>query len=192
MQVATRTDQLAKRGVSLLDHSGQGRGTVADVKDLQRLVRERLIELGSKDRPLSVRDAAARANNAISHETIRQIAAGEHSGRMEDRTVNALAVAIDVPRSRVLQALHRTQTQPLQPFRLPERANRLGLRQRRAVLTVVDAMLDAAEGQVDDESAHRQELAREFGAETAEARERLQRERRAAAPRRAGEKREAQ
>lgn len=118
---------------------------MTDVRDLQQLVSDRLHELGDKRGPLSARQAAARANGKVSYETLRLIMRGDHSGKLTDEVVDGLALALDVPRSRVLAAMGRAMTQPLPPFTLPDRANRLTRPQRKVVLSVVDAILGAAE-----------------------------------------------
>lgn len=126
---------------------------MADVRDLQQLVNDRLHELGDRKGPLSARQAAARANGKVSYETLRLIARGDHSGKLTDETVDGLALALDVPRSRVLAAMGLALTQPLPPFMLPDRANRLTRPQRKVVLSVVDAILGAVAEAAEDPPA---------------------------------------
>ncbi|GAU71272.1 hypothetical protein SSP35_32_00010 [Streptomyces sp. NBRC 110611] len=112
--------------------------------DLQRLVVARLAELGSPRRPLSYRAAAARSQGHVSHGTIGRIARGQHSGVLEDETLDGLALALDVPRTRIEKAAGIFRERPLQPFTLPARASLLSRSEREVVLSVVDALLAAA------------------------------------------------
>lgn len=116
---------------------------MADVRNLQQLVADRLSELGDRRGPLSARQAAARSNGKVSYETLRLLLRGEHSGKLTDDVVEGLSLALDVPRSRVLGAMGRQLEQPLPPFTLPARADLLTRPQRKAVLTVIDAILEA-------------------------------------------------
>lgn len=113
---------------------------------LQDLVAGRLAELGSPGRPMSGRQAAERSGGRVSHSTINNIVNGKHSGRLDDRTIEGLALALDVTRSRVERAagLYR-EGRPAAPFQLPPRANRLTLRERRLVIEVMDSLLAARE-----------------------------------------------
>lgn len=122
---------------------------MADVRNLQQLVADRLAELGDRRGPLSARQAAARAKGKVSYETLRLILRGEHSGKLTDDVVDGLALALDVPRSRVLGAMGRQMHQPLPPFALPARADQLSRAQRKVVLGVIDAILDASEAAQD-------------------------------------------
>ncbi|ANZ21692.1 hypothetical protein SNOUR_42320 [Streptomyces noursei ATCC 11455] len=112
--------------------------------DLQKLVLARLAELGSARRPLSYRAAAARSQGHISHGTIGRIARGQHTGALEDETLDGLALALDVPRTHIEKAAGIFRERPLQPFTLPPRASRLSHSEREVVLSVVDALLAAA------------------------------------------------
>lgn len=113
--------------------------------DLQQLVTDRLIELGTPGRPLSYRAAAARGRGFISHGTIGRIARGEHAGVLEEDTVIGLALALGVSRTCVEKAAGTHRARPLEPFALPSRANRLTRRERAVVLAMVDALLAAAD-----------------------------------------------
>ncbi len=119
---------------------------MVDVRNLQELMAERLGVLGDRRGPMSTRQAASRAGGKVSYETLRLLARGDHSGKLTDDTVDGLALALDVPRSRVLAAMGRQMGQSLPPFTLPDRAHQLTRSQRKAVLSVVDAILNAAEG----------------------------------------------
>jgi hypothetical protein len=108
--------------------------------DLQRLVSERMAELG-----LSYRRAAAKSGGKVSHGTLNTIATGRHSWRVDDSTIEGIALALDVDESVVRAAVGRAQRAPETEFVLPRRANRLSAQERRAVLSMVDALLAAAE-----------------------------------------------
>lgn len=148
---------------------------MADVTDLRQLVLRRLAELGERGRPLSQRDAADRSGGRISHATIGNITSGRHGGKLDDRTVEGLALALDVPRSEILRALHRTSQSVLRPFEAPERWQRLTHTQRKVVISVGNALLDSYEqGQDDateregrDERAPLRSVARSDGPATA-------------------------
>lgn len=125
-------------------HSDERRRTVPAVKRLPELIKDRLAEMGSHGRPLSIRDAAARSGGRISHARLTQLSQGK-IGQVSDRIVEGVAAAIDVPISTVYEAL--AIKRPFEPFRLPKEADRLSHRQRDAVLAVVKAMLDPGERQ---------------------------------------------
>lgn len=115
------------------------------VNGLQELVIERLSELGSPQRPLSYRAAAARSQGRVSHGTIGRIARGGHPGVLEEATLSGLALALDVPRARIELAAGIYRDQPAEPFVLPPRANRLTRRERAVVLSMIDALIAASE-----------------------------------------------
>lgn len=118
---------------------------MADVRNLQQLVLDRLTELGDRRGPMSTRQAALRSRGQVSYETLRLLAKGEHSGRLEEDTVAGLALALDVPRSRILAAMGQQMLQPLPPFELPKRAQQLSRAQRKVVLAVVEGLLSSYE-----------------------------------------------
>jgi hypothetical protein len=115
---------------------------MSDVSDLQQLVESRLRELGNARGPLSTRQAAARAGGKVSYETLRLIRTGRHSGSISQDVAEGLALALDVPLTRVLAVAGRRI--PQGPFVLPKRAEALTKSERGVVLSVVDAILDAA------------------------------------------------
>lgn len=84
----------------------------------------------------------------ISYETVRLIHQGEHSGNISDETADALALMWRVDVDEVLRAAG--QRPRLGDFELPRRAQRLTAKERRIVLSVIDAILDATE---DEDSA---------------------------------------
>lgn len=104
---------------------------------LQRLVKTRLKQLG-----LSYREAAKRSDGMASHATFYQLATGQHSGRVSDRTINGLALALELSAREVREAAGLGDQEEPPEFRLPKRAGRLTQRQRRVILAMVDALLE--------------------------------------------------
>jgi transcriptional regulator with XRE-family HTH domain len=94
---------------------------------------------------LSYRRAAAQSGGKVSHGTLNTIATGRHSWRVDDSTIAGIALALDVPEDVVRAAVGRAQRAPDTEFVLPKRASRLSAQERRAVLSMVDALLTAAE-----------------------------------------------
>lgn len=105
---------------------------------LTELVRSRLAELG-----LSARAAAARTHGGISHATIATFTNGQHSGRITDKTAAGLAVALDLPISRIYEAA--ATPQPLSRWDWPARFDRIPTPQRRLVEDFAAALLEAYE-----------------------------------------------
>jgi transcriptional regulator with XRE-family HTH domain len=132
-------------------HYGHGRGTGWDamegqparllhddaVNPLQRLVRERRAELG-----LSLREAAEQSRGGVSAATISIMERGEHSGVASDRTLRGLSRALKLPLGEVREAAGKSAKEPVE-FRLPKEADRLTDQQRRVVLKMVEALLEA-------------------------------------------------
>jgi hypothetical protein len=114
---------------------------VAPVKRLPELIKDRLAELGEHGQPLSIRAAARASKGKVSHGQLASIVNGDY-GRISDRVIEGIAIAIDVPKSVVEQSYGIRR--PHGPFVLPPEADRLTRRQRDAVLSVVRAMLDPA------------------------------------------------
>jgi hypothetical protein len=112
--------------------------------DLTELVTRRLAELGDASGPLSIRAASRRAKAhgyTLSHETIRQIARGQHSGDLSDETVLGLASAFEVSRAEVLRAMHETRPERV-PWEPPDEAELLNLRQRRVLEELIRVMVE--------------------------------------------------
>lgn len=127
-------------------------------RDLQQLVERRLRELGDHRGPLSTRRAAARAEGKVSYETLRLLKIGQHSGAISHEVAEGIALALDVPVATVLQVAG--QRIPLGRFVLPPRAETLTKSERAAVLSVVDAILQAAEQDRSDPEAPLHAVAR--------------------------------
>jgi hypothetical protein len=110
--------------------------------NLQELVDRRLTELGAGRGPMSTRQAAARSGGKVSYETLRLIKIGQHSGSISQEVAEGIAQALEVPVDDVLRLAGRRI--PQGPFVLPRRAETLTKSERAVVLSVVDAILDAA------------------------------------------------
>lgn len=108
---------------------------------LQALMLTRLAELGTPGNPLSIHEATRRADGLASYETMRKIADGRHSGRITDRTAQALERALQVPVQRVYDAAG--QPRPLGRWQPPAKFDRLDLEQRRLVEEFARALLEA-------------------------------------------------
>lgn len=111
---------------------------------LQDLVQRRQRELGDKGAPLSTRQVWLRGGGeeTWSYETVRRIVeAGHH--KIGDRVADALALALDVPVSSVLKAAGQRPRQGR--FELPRRADRLVESERKTVIAVIDAILEAGD-----------------------------------------------
>jgi transcriptional regulator with XRE-family HTH domain len=90
---------------------------------------------------LSVRQAAEKSGGRISASRLNSV---EHGAiPTEDRILEGIAEALDLPLSKVRAAAGRDRAAPLPPFVLPARADRLNARERKTVQAVVDALLAA-------------------------------------------------
>jgi hypothetical protein len=121
---------------------------VARVKPLPDLIKDRLAELGSHGKPLSVRAAARASNGQVSHAQLNILSRGEY-GQVSDRVLDGIAMALDLPKSVVYESYGVKRQH--EPFTLPKEADRLTRRQRDAVLSVVRAMLDPGSEQRSDQ-----------------------------------------
>jgi hypothetical protein len=130
---------------------------VSDVETLQELMTRRLREMGRRrgrdtltlrEVHESIKDDAGKA--PVSYETARQILKGQYTSRLSDESADGLATMLDVSVSQVLAAAG--QRPRLGRFALPRKADRLNDKERRAVLAVVDAILDASGSERAEES----------------------------------------
>ena len=103
---------------------------------LQTLIANRLAELD-----LTYRAASAKSGGQISASHLNNIVAGYHLGELGDATVLGIAAAIDVRLSEV-QAAADASKEPVVEFRLPKKANKLSPKQRKAVMAMVNALLE--------------------------------------------------
>lgn len=115
---------------------------MSSATNLQELVDRRLSELGGARGAMSTRQAAARSSGKVSYETLRLIKIGQHSGSISQEVAEGIAEALEVPVTQVLRLAGRRI--PQGPFVLPRRADTLTKNERAVVLSVVDAILDAA------------------------------------------------
>ena len=116
---------------------------------LQELVVNRMAELG-----LSFRRAADKSGGMVSHSTLSNIALGAHGGKFEPDTLPGIALALDLPLSKVETAAGGRESAP-PVFKLPKEANYLTASERRAVEVMVRALLEghkhsSADGQKSD------------------------------------------
>lgn len=116
-------------------------GKEEPVNMLQNLVLTRLAELGDGDRPLSARAAAERARGLTSFHTIYAIANGEHSGRINDRTAEGLAAALEVPVARVYEAAGVPR--PFGRWHWPEKFDRIRPEDRAIIEDIAESLLKA-------------------------------------------------
>lgn len=137
---------------------------------LQQLVERRLREMGARrgrSEPLSLLEVwqslpETDGKRPVSYEIVRRIADGKHSN-IGDRVADALATMLDVSGGDVLKAAG--QRPRLGRFELPRRADRLTERERQAVITMVDAILDAAKTRDRVEAEMRPSVRRRAAAE---------------------------
>jgi transcriptional regulator with XRE-family HTH domain len=102
----------------------------------------RLIQAERDKQKLSYREMADRADGLVSYGHLNQIVNGKHTGHLDDRTLKGIALAIDVPVSKVRKAYGTTATEPIE-FHLPDRARHLTAKERAAILAMVDAFLES-------------------------------------------------
>lgn len=94
---------------------------------------------------LSYRRAAEKSGGLVSHGTLNSIVTGRHSWKMDDRTMRGIATALEVDLAVVEAAVGRAVRVAETEFVLPERARRLSPQERRAVVSMIDALLTAAD-----------------------------------------------
>lgn len=119
-------------------------------ESLSELIARRLADLGRRrgGEPMSLHAAwevlppKQDGSPLVSYESIRRVSTGEHTN-IKDETADAIAMMLGVPVDDVLLAAG--QRVRLGRFTLPRRADKLEKKERRVVLAVVDAILDAAE-----------------------------------------------
>lgn len=116
---------------------------MADVQSLTDIYNTFRDAHGQHGKPMSHREAARRAGDEEMRETFRKIGVGQHAGNIEEETVEAL-VRLGLNERAVRRAAGLQMDHSLGRFDLPARANRLSMGQRQVVLSVVDAILNAA------------------------------------------------
>ena len=119
---------------------------MSDVNEtLQELLDRRLREMGGQHEPRTLRAAymaLPKGGDWVTYEVVRRATKG-HT-RITDRAARTLATMLAVGEDEVRRAAG--QRPRLGPFELPPRADRLSESERGVVLSVVDAILSAAEG----------------------------------------------
>lgn len=108
--------------------------------DLARLIRDRLAALD-----LSYRAAAARSRGMLTHGNISAIITGKHSGKLSERTIDGLVLALGIPRTEIEKATGIYRERPAEPFQLPEELNRLNRKERALLVQLGTALLAARE-----------------------------------------------
>lgn len=103
---------------------------------LAELVSARRHELG-----LSLRQAAERSGGLISHGHLGGIESDAVQRTPSDRVLRGISAALDIPITELRRAAGVPPRQT--PFTLPDRARQLSAKERRLVLQLVDALLDA-------------------------------------------------
>jgi hypothetical protein len=112
--------------------------------DLTALLNRRRVELGGESGPLSYRELGRRTERlgfSDLRQTLTEIGRGIHSGRLEDKTVDALARVLEVSRAEVLRAMHETRPER-SPWEPPDEAELLNLRQRRVLEELIRTMVE--------------------------------------------------
>lgn len=96
-----------------------------------------------KAQGISARQIAANAEHDPLRQTISALMNGTHSGDIRRTTLDLIAAGVKpygYTRKEVYSAA--IGEDPPQPFRLPDQADYLSLRQRQAIVSVVNAMLE--------------------------------------------------
>jgi hypothetical protein len=131
------------RGVHRLRCGGTAVVSEQGVNELSDLILTRMAELGTPGKPLTLREVSRRTRGRVSYEVVRKISRGEHSGRLQDTTIEGLAAALEVP-AQTIYSIARVP-RPLTRWQWPARYDRLDAAQRQIVEDVAAAMLDAYE-----------------------------------------------
>ncbi len=76
----------------------------------------------------------------LNHDTVARYLRGAH-GRPEEATLQAFSIVLDIPLAK-LRTAASLPAEVTEPYRPPQEANRLNVRQRRAVDQVIRAMIE--------------------------------------------------
>lgn len=106
---------------------------------LQRLVKDRLAELGD-----SMRTAADRSHGLVSHSTLSRIVSGRASGRLTAETIAGVALALQIPERDVLAAAEEA-TRPARWVELSAEFSRLDEQQQTQVMSLMERLLEERE-----------------------------------------------
>lgn len=107
-------------------------------KTLATLVADRREQLG-----VSLREVADASGGLVSKTHVSAVERDELHVP-SDRVLRGLALALDLPVETVFSAAGRS-AKVLPPFKVPDRAQRLNVRERRLVLELIDTLLAAHE-----------------------------------------------
>lgn len=113
------------------------------VQGLAELIGNRMYTLGGDHGPLSLRNVVQRSGDRLSPETLRRIVRGEHQGNISDRVAEGLAVALEVPITRIYEAAGLPQ--PSRRWDWPAKFDRLSIGERAIVEDVARGFLQAYE-----------------------------------------------
>ncbi len=104
-----------------------------------------LVRAALERKELSIRDAAARTEGAVSHSQIARILRGE-SARIRPQTLTALSRALQIPIGTLRLANGAHNGRVPTPFVLPPRADELSVAERRVIVNMISALLAAHDG----------------------------------------------
>jgi hypothetical protein len=110
------------------------------MENLQDLILRRAKEIGGNNGDLSTRQLEARSQGKVSRATFQRMMAGEYDAVTSQRTIDGLALALEVSLRVVESAAGAPPSYG--PFQLDDDAARLTPTQRKAVKHVVEAMLN--------------------------------------------------
>lgn len=113
-------------------------------QSLKLLVANRRAELDLSLRAAADKTIDRTGRPLISHATISEIERGAHTTNYADRTLQGLALALDLPLSKIREAAGVPVERPTE-FRLPKKANQLTPAEQKAILQMVDALLSLHE-----------------------------------------------
>lgn len=118
-------------------------GNRPGVQALAELVAGRMVTLGGKDGPLSLRNVVARSGDRISVENLRRIVRGEHQGNIGDRVAEGLSIALEIPLKQIYEAAGLPQ--PSRRWEWNPKYDRLSMAERQVVEDVARGFLHAYE-----------------------------------------------
>lgn len=113
------------------------------IEGLSDLIANRMDTLGGPSGMLSLRNVVQRSGERLSPETLRRILRGEHQGNISDRVAEGLAIALEMPISRIYEAAGLPQ--PSRRWDWPAKFDRLSMGERAIVEDVARGFLQAYE-----------------------------------------------
>jgi len=109
---------------------------------MQKLVSDRYHELGLSFRELAAKTEDENGEHRVSHATLSNIYRGHHKWTFSATTLEGIAIALDLPLSKVQEAAGMSTEPRHTVFRVPERLHRLSPRNRKVAVRFMDALLD--------------------------------------------------